>query len=272
MSKQYSHTDRNGTEIYYDYTCTRCGGAGHSDAWKFTGYTCYKCGGSGKQESPQIYKKYTPEYEAKLEERREKRRNKEIEKQLKGADERNKTFFKKDGFDENGNTWLVLGNNTFDIKDELKEDGARFTNLLNWHFYFETDKYPTIKINIDSIARKNVFGDYYYNDYTSVADFVKSEKSKANTADIKQSEYQFNIGDKVEIDLKLVSVFSFRNHFGDTNYIYKFVDSDKNIFIWKTSNYIKNSVTNCKVKGTVKDHAEYNNDKQTILTRCKITE
>lgn len=25
--------------------CSRCGGAGGSQAWAFTGYTCYQCGG-----------------------------------------------------------------------------------------------------------------------------------------------------------------------------------------------------------------------------------
>lgn len=28
--------------------CSRCGGAGGSDAWKFTGWTCYRCGGTGE--------------------------------------------------------------------------------------------------------------------------------------------------------------------------------------------------------------------------------
>jgi hypothetical protein len=27
--------------------CDRCGGAGHSEAWRSTGYTCFGCGGTG---------------------------------------------------------------------------------------------------------------------------------------------------------------------------------------------------------------------------------
>ena len=31
-----------------DNTCTRCGGAGESDRWAYTGRICYDCGGTGK--------------------------------------------------------------------------------------------------------------------------------------------------------------------------------------------------------------------------------
>lgn len=31
MKKVYIRTDKNGTKIYHDYTCTRCGGAGYSE-------------------------------------------------------------------------------------------------------------------------------------------------------------------------------------------------------------------------------------------------
>lgn len=45
----YIRTDKNGTKIYHDYTCPRCGGAGGADQWIYTGWTCYECGGTGSQ-------------------------------------------------------------------------------------------------------------------------------------------------------------------------------------------------------------------------------
>jgi hypothetical protein len=30
------------------HSCSRCGGLGGSEAWRYTGWTCYQCGGSGK--------------------------------------------------------------------------------------------------------------------------------------------------------------------------------------------------------------------------------
>mgnify|MGYP003165815777 CR=1 FL=1 len=44
----YIRTDKNGTKIYHDYTCPRCGGAGGADQWIYTGWTCYECGGTGR--------------------------------------------------------------------------------------------------------------------------------------------------------------------------------------------------------------------------------
>ena len=38
----YLRTDKNGTKYYANYTCPRCGGAGGSDKWAFTGWTCYE--------------------------------------------------------------------------------------------------------------------------------------------------------------------------------------------------------------------------------------
>ena len=67
---QYIRTDRNGTKIFHDWTCPRCGGAGRSDNWWQTGFTCYACGGTGKRNTPKEVKEYTPEYAAKLEARR----------------------------------------------------------------------------------------------------------------------------------------------------------------------------------------------------------
>lgn len=70
---EYIRTDRNGTEIYHDWNCPRCGGAGQSDNWWRTGKTCYECGGTGRRIKPAIVKKYTPEHEAVLAEKAHKR-------------------------------------------------------------------------------------------------------------------------------------------------------------------------------------------------------
>jgi hypothetical protein len=40
-------------------SCSRCGGAGGSEAWRHTGWTCYQCGGRGKW--PGTRRDYRPE-------------------------------------------------------------------------------------------------------------------------------------------------------------------------------------------------------------------
>jgi hypothetical protein len=82
------------------------------------------------------------------------------------------------------------------------------------------------------------------------------------------SQFQFNAKDKIEISLELVHIFSYDSQFG-RQYIHKFVDQEHNVFVWKTGN--SNAIGKYMVKGTVKEHSEYRDEKQTVLTRCKLT-
>ena len=67
---KYIRTDKNGTKIFEDWTCPRCGGAGWAGQWKYTGVYCFRCGGSGRRNRPVTIKEYTDEYAAKLEAKR----------------------------------------------------------------------------------------------------------------------------------------------------------------------------------------------------------
>lgn len=96
----------------------------------------------------------------------------------------------------------------------------------------------------------------------------------------KQSDYIGTPGQKIQMELTYIKSFSYDAQWG-TTWIHKFIDNSGNILIWKTNNilgyydkkgtwiYTENG-SNVKVKGTIKEHNEYNNEKQTILTRCKI--
>ena len=143
MSRVYIRTDKNGTKIYHDYTCTRCGGAGYSEAWRFTGMTCYKCGGTGKQPEPQVIKVYTPEYEAKLVEQRAKRHEKQRLQRVAELKEKLPEMLMEKGFNAEGKVYAATGD-TYSIKDELKEAGAHWKPRLNsWIFTEPHPEYHT---------------------------------------------------------------------------------------------------------------------------------
>ena len=56
-----------------------------------------------------------------------------------------------------------------------------------------------------------------------------------------------------------------------TMYCHTFKDADGNVFIWKTQRGICFEYgENVDVKGTVKAHGEYKEERQTVLTRCKV--
>ena len=138
MKLEYFKTDRNGTKYYYDWTCPRCGGAGYSDRWCFTGRTCYECGGTGKRSTPKIVKEYTPEYQAKLDERRKaKLKVKEPTAEEKAAilkaheetKARARAFeFKQFGCGKDGKGFVYIGK-TYKYKDDFRRVGGRWFNL-----------------------------------------------------------------------------------------------------------------------------------------------
>ena len=92
-----------------------------------------------------------------------------------------------------------------------------------------------------------------------------------------KSQYYGNVGDKIEV--KAVYKFSawyecksFAGYGTETHYIHNFKVGD-NTLVWKTTNGLGDLErdTEVTIKGTVKEHTEYREEKQTVLTRCKIT-
>lgn len=99
------------------------------------------------------------------------------------------------------------------------------------------------------------------------------------------SKFVGNIGDKIETKLTLDHSGHWEQKcfsgFGtETMYCHVFKDSDGNTYTWKTQNTVCTPDGNGSyivaekgdvvvLKGTIKDHVEYDGEKQTVLTRCK---
>ena len=86
------------------------------------------------------------------------------------------------------------------------------------------------------------------------------------------------VGDKIDLDVILeksawFEIPSFRGFGTDTMHIYTFRDDKGNAIIWKTSKGlgIENG-QRVHIKGTIKEHSEYDDEKQTVITRCKVWE
>lgn len=92
---------------------------------------------------------------------------------------------------------------------------------------------------------------------------------EAEHAEEMNSEYLGQLKDKITAKLASTAlVTSFANEFGAT-YLYKMIDVKGNVLIWYSSRYFGDNPDWQTITGTVKMHQEYNNIKQTILTRCK---
>ena len=136
MEPIYIRTDKNGTKIYHDWTCPRCGGAGQADKWIMTGRICYACGGSGKRAVAKVVKEYTPEYWAKLEAKRNAKEQKRIAEEKQYAEEHKEeieaanrkileTRYAQFGCGKDGIGYVLKGN-TYPVKDQIKKNGGRW--------------------------------------------------------------------------------------------------------------------------------------------------
>ena len=267
--------DKNGTKYYEDWRCSRCGGAGGADAWQYTGYTCWECGGTGMRHSPKIYKEYTPEHEEKLRAQREKAREKKLAEERAKADELNAEFYQKNGFDQDGNMWIALGN-TFEIKDELKAQGCKFSSQLScWHADHDLEGIKTLKLNASDLYEKDQAGVYMWqwmliNEGIALIEEANDQLRISESS----SSHVGAVGDKIEIKAELSSVHWYDSHIAYrtiTNWIYSFKDEAGNIFVWKTQKCIDEKAGDHVIlKGTIKAHGEYRGIKQTELIRCKI--
>ena len=92
----------------------------------------------------------------------------------------------------------------------------------------------------------------------------------------KASEYVGNIGDKVDVQIDAVRCItswsnSYDGYHEQTTYVWKIIGKDGNIYTWKTQKWMDADKPPVSIKGTVKEHKEFREVKQTELTRCKVT-
>lgn len=111
---------------------------------------------------------------------------------------------------------------------------------------------------------------------------LEAEEKARREAEIKAqkaiSQHVGNIGERLTFKAVYENsahfdVPSFKGWGTDRMNIYIFKDEDGNKFIWKTTAGIPLDYdTQVEIKGTVKEHSEYQDEKQTVLTRCKVVE
>lgn len=109
-------------------------------------------------------------------------------------------------------------------------------------------------------------------------------KKQAEAEQKKQSEYIGTIGKRIELELTLKKRIAYSANYNGYNettcYIYLFEDDNGNTYKWNTNKFLEkiingsyeviNEGEQTKLKGTIKVHEEYQGQKQTVITRCKI--
>ena len=95
---------------------------------------------------------------------------------------------------------------------------------------------------------------------------AKEAERKAKDA---ASDYVGKVKERITIQAMTAKLVTSCETYYGVSYLYKFVDEKGNVFVWWASKKIQIS-DGMTLKGTVKDHSEYNGVKQTVITRCAV--
>ena len=273
--------DEEAKKAYITEICGRCGGSGDYVIPNVFVGECFQCHGAGK--ISKWVKAYTEKeynrYILSREKAREKSREKEaarIQSLKDNSEENKKALLEKWGYNsENPKIYIVIGENTYAIKEDIKERGGRYNPVLNWYFSKETklpDGYSLLAIDFDAI----------YDWLPAVKRFELKEDAKQVVEEAKlailppsSSEYLGNIKERLrDLKVTLTGARAVSSVYG-TSIMFTFKQGE-NELVWFTScppDEDKAIVGHeYSLTGTVKDHKVYNGVKQTYLNRCILKE
>lgn len=243
---------------------------GHIKPHPAFGGVCLKCGGTGVLEKEiRLYTK--AEYDAmkrNSERTKVKAQQKKEEQMLAEAEGKKTAWLERNGFDAEGNTYILIGLDTYAIKEELKEKGWKYDSFLRWH----TASPAGYGENVYKMHWTEGFSATAWGDMRPIDGVQAKVDSLINGAKPKStSEWVGEVGKRLyDIPVTLLFVYGFEGRFGYSQVV-KFADEDENIFTWFTDAEIKIEVgESCLLTGTVKEHSEYKGEKTTIMTRCKL--
>lgn len=189
-------------------------------------------------------------------------------------------WYAKNGFDESGYTYLIIGGNTYPIKDMLKARGAKYNKYLGWHSSTEYTDLP-----YPFVAFKIHFNDVYnWSDAACNAVETSAGAKLINNAVAlykKQQEknstgtYYGEIGGRyTKVKTSFIEVRDCSTR-GDLLFMYKFKTEDGCILCWFTTAfyfYDFQPEEALYVSFGVKNHevARATNEKTTYITRAYL--
>ena len=181
-------------------------------------------------------------------------------------------YFEKNGFSETGKTYVVVGEDSYSIKDWLKEQGCKYNPFLKWHSA-QTFKLPKdfqwVVFDFDDIMT--------WNEEEEDAIYLETakntiEKSINLVTPPSKSEYLGAVGERLR---NLTAILSSRRTFNGIyglTYIYTFYRGN-DCLVWFSQvelNIPDGSVVD--LTGTVKAHEEFRGVHTTKINRCIVKE
>lgn len=234
------------------------------------GGICFACGGTGF--ITKEIRLYTEKEKAAATRAKERAAERKVEQRLADAERKKAEWLEKNLFTPDGVTTVYVGSNSFDVKDQLKAEGWKYSTLLGWHIAeADVEKYGAenlAEVSVNDLAAFNMYGEGCW--LSTAKNFV--DQIRNSRKPVSKSEWIGEVGERLyDISVTLVSVHGYNNQFGYSQVV-KFETEDKSEIIWFTASDIQIKVgEKGMLTGTVKKHDIYKNSKTTIVTRCKIS-
>lgn len=225
--------------------CSRCGGQGGADAWRYTGFTCYRCGGRNSMSfEVRDARVYVADKLAKLEAATEKKRQTKLAAARRKADKQRREFIawaKSGGRDRGALIGRLL------LTGKPQQDGFvhDLARKLRQHWTLSPAQ-------LEAAVRV----------FNSMDERAKQDEASQHVGEIKE---------RVEFE-GIVEFETTRDGYYGLTHILKFRSTDGNLFVWFASGRQElGKGDRVGVRGTVKKHDEFRGAKQTNINRCKIT-
>lgn len=159
----------------------------------------------------------------------------------------------------------IFTGNTYEHKEWFKEIGCTYRKFWGWGLPGD--------IEVPSILPEGVTPVRLDWDMVGADDEVlKPDEQIRKIIDgliyePSNSQYQGNIGDRIVVEVTVTKALHLNGYYGPST-MHIMNDADGNEYVWTTAakSWAEGSVKT--IRGTIKDHKEYKNTKQTVLTRC----
>lgn len=232
------------------------------------GGVCLKCNGTSV-----VYKEirvYTEQEKEAIVKAKQRKAEKQVQEKLQKAEEKKRLWLEKNGFTADGVTTIYVGQDSFDIKDELKEKGWKYSTYIGWHIgqinVSDYDAEKIIELPVEQLAAFSLYGDgsWLSTAQNTVNQIRDSRRPQSKSMWIGEEKGKI---DSLPIVVKRIS--GFMSKFGWTNIVTLLSGDD--IITWITSTDIKLAEgESYYLSATIKEHKEYKNEKQTLIIRPKF--
>ena len=179
-------------------------------------------------------------------------------------------WFKKNGYNEKGLTYVYFPADSYEIRDTLKDAGFKFDKVLLWHAPEIPAGYEdkVIEVKTSDIIEFTAWGKGVF-----VNGAYKIIEQRIAAFDPKFSAWYGEVGQKfTDLPATLTSIHQVETRFGLSNLVKFTLEGGEELNWWTTVTITAEVGSKVLISGTIKDHSEYKGDKVTLVTRCKIKE